>query len=254
FEKLIAEVYRKLRFQVVERGGAQADGGVDLEIRRDGRRTIVQCKYWSNERVGVSIVRELLGVMHHEGADGAAVACSGRFTPEAEQFARKNQIELIDGQVLKKLLAETNTDVGEHLKIEGRPRWAEHTWRFAAALAVIIVILGIVFLGPRFVGDRIVSMLSLGKSSEDPVSHASSITASSTGSNPVGAAAIEDPVRNSPALRSEPAVEPEFDQSYRPPPECVASATNPSPDLVACGNHRIRAYCAFLEKTQQREN
>ena len=104
FELLVGEAYRQQGYSVRERGGRQADGGIDLELARGSEHVIVQCKHWLNRRVPVQRVRELLGVVTAEGADrGILVATSG-FTPDALQFAAGKPLELIDGEALAKLV------------------------------------------------------------------------------------------------------------------------------------------------------
>ena len=250
FEKLIAEVYGRLGFRVVERGRAGADGGVDLEVQKDGRRTVVQCKYWSNEKVGVSIVRELFGVMHHEGADAAVVACSGRFTPEAERFARENRIELIDGPALRKLLRQTGVDVGKHLRIERKSRRLGRSWRVAAALGLMLIILGVAVLGPRYAGDWIVSNLTGNSRLDKSQPRAASMTVTTAKRDETEARALEKSARHPSVPAQDRIAKPTFNQLYQPPPECVASASNPKPDLVACANHRIRARREYQQETQ----
>jgi restriction system protein len=105
FETLIATAYRRLGYQVRERGGAQADGGVDLELEEEGGRTLVQCKQWNRQTVGVSVVRELYGVMIAENAKAAIIVTSGVFSEEAVAFAKGKPIELVNGRALEKLLA-----------------------------------------------------------------------------------------------------------------------------------------------------
>ena len=104
FELLVGEAYRQQGYSVRERGGRQADGGIDLELARSGERVIVQCKHWLQRPVPVQRVRELLGVVTAEGADrGILVATSG-FTLDALQFAAGKPLELIDGEAMAKLV------------------------------------------------------------------------------------------------------------------------------------------------------
>ena len=103
FELLVSEVYRRQGYSVRERGGRQADGGIDLELARGTERVIVQCKHWLNRQVPVQRVRELLGVVTAEGADhGILVATSG-FTRDAAKFAAGKPLQLIDAEALLKL-------------------------------------------------------------------------------------------------------------------------------------------------------
>jgi len=87
FELLVGESFRRQGWQVVEQGGAQADGGVDLILRRDRETFVVQCKQWKAFKVGVGVVRDLYGVMAARGAAGGFVVTSGRFTAEARRSA-----------------------------------------------------------------------------------------------------------------------------------------------------------------------
>jgi restriction system protein len=106
FEQLVGEGFRQRGFQVIERGGASPDGGVDLELTKAGKRHLVQCKQWRARQVGVSVIRELCGVMATERAQGGYVVTSGHFTREAQEFAQRSRIELIDGAQLQQLIEQ----------------------------------------------------------------------------------------------------------------------------------------------------
>jgi restriction system protein len=106
FESLVGEGFRHRGFVVTERGGAAPDGGVDLALARDHERFLVQCKQWRAQQVGVSVVRELYGVMAAERVAGGYVVTSGSFTKDAKEFAAGRNIELIDGKGLGGLLRD----------------------------------------------------------------------------------------------------------------------------------------------------
>lgn len=108
FESLVAEGFRQRGFTVAEKGGAAPEGGVDLILARGTERFLVQCKQWRAQRVPVTIVQELYGVMAAEHAAGGYVVTSGRFTQDAISFAEGRNIELIDGKTLPALLREAN--------------------------------------------------------------------------------------------------------------------------------------------------
>jgi restriction system protein len=107
FEKLVGEGFRRRGFDVAERAGGGPDGGVDLMLAKGHERFLVQCKQWRAQQVGVSVVRELYGVMAAERAAGGYVVTSGNFTKDARQFASGRNIELIDGRALNALLRNT---------------------------------------------------------------------------------------------------------------------------------------------------
>ncbi|MGR4869291.1 restriction endonuclease [Variovorax sp. LARHSF232] len=104
FELLVGEGFRQKGYQVEELGGAGADGGVDLVLRKAREKYLVQCKQWRAHRVGVIVVRELYGLMAAVGAAGGFVVTSGRFTPEARAFAKGRNVELLDGDALFELI------------------------------------------------------------------------------------------------------------------------------------------------------
>ena len=121
FELLAGEYFRRKGYSVQENGGGGADGGIDLVLTKENRKTIVQCKRWKNIQVGVSPVRELYGVMVAEKAAACIFVSSGRYTQEAESFASGKPIELINGEALYKLISEvrsTKNTINEILNIE----------------------------------------------------------------------------------------------------------------------------------------
>lgn len=106
FEILVGEAFRLQGYQVVETGGGGADGGVDLVLRKDRETFVVQCKQWRAYKVGVTVVRELFGVMAARGAAGGFVVTSGRFTREATEFASGRNLRLIEGPALMGLIKQ----------------------------------------------------------------------------------------------------------------------------------------------------
>jgi len=126
FELLVAEGFRRRGFGVQDRGGQGPDGGVDLVLTKGTERHLVQCKQWRAMKVGVAVVRELYGVMSAEGAAGGFVVTSGAFTPDAVEFARGRNIQLMDGAQLIQLL-----DIGTQATVSTRaaPAPIEHDER-----------------------------------------------------------------------------------------------------------------------------
>ena len=78
-------------------------------LARGHERFLAQCKQWRAQQVGVSVVRELYGVMAAERVAGGFVVTSGSFTKEAQAFAAGRNIELLDGRALGELLREGRT-------------------------------------------------------------------------------------------------------------------------------------------------
>ncbi len=104
-----------------ERGGASADGGVDVVLRRDGQTTLVQCKRWRDYKVGVQQVRELLGAMTHERAGAGILVTAGRFTDDAFSLARQNRIQLVDGPALVEMIQSVRRSADPVALPESKP-------------------------------------------------------------------------------------------------------------------------------------
>jgi restriction system protein len=120
FEQLVGEGFRQRGFKVRERGGASPDGGVDLELTQSGKRYLVQCKQWRSRQVGVTVIRELCGVMSTENAQGGIVVTSGQFSREASEFAQRSRIELFDGARLQELIGREPAS-----RIADAPAWTQ---------------------------------------------------------------------------------------------------------------------------------
>lgn len=123
FEVLVAEAFRRQGFNIEVLGGDEPDGGIDVRLSKAGAVTLVQCKHWRHEQVGVKIVRELMGVVASERAQSGIVITSGTFTDDAKKFAERNPIRLIDGEELAQMIAE----------VQSRLNQPEKSAHFAAA-------------------------------------------------------------------------------------------------------------------------
>jgi restriction system protein len=99
FEWLVGELFRREGWEVSETGRQDGpDGNIDLELRRQGRRKIVQCKRWTSQQVGISEIRELAGTLLREGLLGEAgiFVTLSDFTQPASTEAKKTGMSLID--------------------------------------------------------------------------------------------------------------------------------------------------------------
>jgi len=113
FEKLIAEAYRMNGYQVEGNSGAGADGGVDVVARKDGRTTLIQCKQWKTQSIGVKVIREMYGIMCAEKADAVHVVGTGGFTKDAIGFAEGKPVELLGGSEVMKLVKKAQGAANE---------------------------------------------------------------------------------------------------------------------------------------------
>lgn len=120
FEKLIELAYSKTH-KVARRGGAKADGGIDLIIEDASGQTAVQCKHWKSWKVGVRNVRELVGAMADAGLKKGILVTIKGYSTEAAELAKRHNIELVDEakalMLLEKADAEAvNAILNDHRK------------------------------------------------------------------------------------------------------------------------------------------
>lgn len=105
FELLICGALRQEGYRIDERGGSGPNGEIDLIATKARQRLLIQCKHWKTQQVGVSVIRELNGVVAARRADGGIVVTGGTFTKEARDFARGCRIRLIGGESLQQIIA-----------------------------------------------------------------------------------------------------------------------------------------------------
>jgi restriction system protein len=109
FEWMVAEAFRRQGYSVTESLNKGPDGGVDLVLHKDGKKSLVQCKRWKTYSVGAPVVREIFGLLIDHKADEAIVVTSGKFTSEAVQFSEGKPITLVDGDQLLNLVSSVQT-------------------------------------------------------------------------------------------------------------------------------------------------
>jgi len=130
FEWLVGETFRREGWKVTHRGRQDApDGNIDLELDRDGRRTIVQCKRWTSWEVPVEQIRAFLGTLsisRPPGTSGIFVTLSD-FTSAAEEEARKGNLKLIDGRALYAMVDKARRS--EPCPLCSRPMRLDHSVR-----------------------------------------------------------------------------------------------------------------------------
>ncbi|MFK0572240.1 restriction endonuclease [Endozoicomonas sp.] len=100
--------------------GAGADGGVDVVLERsspEGRpvKIYVQCKAWSNQKVGVKAVRELYGVMAGDQVPIGIFVTASDFTGDAKSFAKGKKLQLISGERLLSLISQLSVEQQKEL-------------------------------------------------------------------------------------------------------------------------------------------
>jgi restriction system protein len=108
FELLCKIYYESVGYRVTKTK-AGADGGVDLLLYQkdcESPHALVQCKARASRDIGVSYIRELLGVMTADKVQKGILITNSCFTKEAIKLAQSQPIEAIDVYKLATLVNE----------------------------------------------------------------------------------------------------------------------------------------------------
>jgi restriction system protein len=100
FTAALEEGFRGQGYEVIRPGGAQ----VDLELRRDGKVSLVGCRRWKAVRTGVEPLRELHAAGRAREAHELIYVAAGEITGQARAFAEENKIRLLHGAELAGLV------------------------------------------------------------------------------------------------------------------------------------------------------
>lgn len=108
FEHLVGNLFQKMGLETKVTRSSR-DGGVDA-IAYDlrpvvGGKFVIQAKRYRHT-VGVSAVRDLFGTMDHERANKGILVTTSQYGPDAYDFAKGKQIDLVDGGKLLYLLEQ----------------------------------------------------------------------------------------------------------------------------------------------------
>ena len=102
-EKLAAQVYKKMGYQV-QHVGQMGDHGIDvLLINPNNQKEIVQCKQWSKP-VGEPVLRDLYGAMMHDQAVRGWLWAPRGFSGPAKAWAQGKSIVLVDDAEINRLI------------------------------------------------------------------------------------------------------------------------------------------------------
>jgi len=104
FEKIIAELFKKLGHTVSTTKGS-GDEGIDLFLEKEGLQAGVQCKRWKT-MIGQGVIREFYGSLIHAKLRKGFVITTDRFSKAAKDFVRGKPIVLIDREELRRIISE----------------------------------------------------------------------------------------------------------------------------------------------------
>jgi restriction system protein len=112
FEAVCEKLFGQAGFETKSQSHG-ADGGVDIWLysrNTTGPAAVVQCKHWQGKAVGVKEMREFFGVMASHKLTRGVYATTSTYTADAQQFAKDNSINALDGPGLLALIAKRSPE------------------------------------------------------------------------------------------------------------------------------------------------
>lgn len=100
FSELIAASYRRRGYGV----SASERPGYDFTVTQGGRVTLIQCRRWKVNQVGVGPVRELARAVEREGAASGICISAGTFSEPARRLVETEPVSVMDGEALAQLV------------------------------------------------------------------------------------------------------------------------------------------------------
>jgi restriction system protein len=78
-------------------------GGADLELERNGQRTLVAARRWKSARIGVEALKPLLAAREAAQADAAIFIGLGQLSEQALPYAAENRLQVWQAAQLAKM-------------------------------------------------------------------------------------------------------------------------------------------------------
>jgi restriction system protein len=100
FSAVIADAYRRRGY-----GVSPAEGpGYDFRLTKGGRTTLLQCRRWKVNQVGVGPLRDLAQAVDREEAGSGICISAGDFSAPARAFVATEPITMLGGVELAELV------------------------------------------------------------------------------------------------------------------------------------------------------
>ena len=103
FESFVANLYKTLGYNILDVTSKSGDQGADVIIEKDNIKYAIQVKYYTNP-VGNKAIQEIVAAKSFYKTDKAMVVTNSTFTQQAITLAKANDVILIDGNELEKLI------------------------------------------------------------------------------------------------------------------------------------------------------
>lgn len=111
FEKFCADVLNQLNYHV-KVTPPNNDGGKDIYgTDPDNKRIFGECKQWKTPHVGRPHLQKLKGAMCDANINYGIFITTSKFSKQALEYAKRNNIRCVDRSELNKLIAKTDKKI-----------------------------------------------------------------------------------------------------------------------------------------------
>ena len=114
FETVMMDVFRNLGYSNVRNPSMSDDMGRDIIMEKNGVTYIVECKHFSDTKVGRPIVQKLDSAARSFETDNekqGMVVTTNNFSQRARDYAEKVGVELWDGEKISSIAEEAGLDI-----------------------------------------------------------------------------------------------------------------------------------------------
>jgi restriction system protein len=101
FSALLEEGFTKQGYRV-----ERMQGAADFALSRQGRTTLVAARRWKAARIGEESLQALYGAAQSQGAGNCLYVTLGELSANAQLFAKRNNVQLMQRQALAYLLKD----------------------------------------------------------------------------------------------------------------------------------------------------
>lgn len=108
FELFLMDVFKHLGYDV-KHLGKSGDQGADLILKKNDISYVVQAKFYKN-KLGNTPVQEIIGALKYYDVKNGVVVTNSMFTKGAYELAKVNNVILVDGKGLEKLITYISSD------------------------------------------------------------------------------------------------------------------------------------------------
>ena len=106
FDRLVRLIFRQRSFSFNSESNPAT---CELIIEKDEAKVLVNYQHWRNAHIEATAIQQLLSSMNQYDIDSGIILCAGTFSQETRELAIKNNILLVNGDDLGKMLNDLLT-------------------------------------------------------------------------------------------------------------------------------------------------